>query len=222
MLTLLEIFRILMQQDVIANVDTVVFDLGGVMIDLQPEVCEERFRALGFAQIDSFLGRYVQSGLFLDLECGFITAAEFFDLLRPLCPEAASDTEMQDAFNAFLRDVPVERLRAVHELKQRKRVIALSNTNQVMFNSWIAAKFRADGHTFRDYFTEALLSFEEGTCKPAPYIFDLLIRRFGLDPQRTLFIDDSEQNCEAARSCGLRALHLAEDMDLVKTIERIK
>lgn len=203
------------------EIKAVVFDLGGVMIDLVPERCVERFRSLGFHDIDKYLGRYIQSGLFLELECGRITAAQFYDRLKPLCPGAASCEELQEAFNSFLDGVPRGRLAALRGLREHKRVLALSNTNPVMFHSAIDRYFRQEGLSFRDYFPEAMLSFEQGCCKPDPEIFRVLQSRFDLDGATTLFIDDSEHNCEAARHCGLQALHLAPGMEVVDVINSL-
>lgn len=203
------------------NITTVVFDLGGVIIDLVPERCVEAYHKLGFKDVERYLDRFVQAGMFLDLECGRITAAEFFDMLRPLCPLASTDKEIQDAFLAFLKGLPTERLAALRALRQRKNILALSNTNAVMFHSRLKELFEQEGLHFHDYFHSAVLSFEEGYCKPDPRIFHTLLTRFNLKGEATLFIDDSEKNCEAARNCGLQALHLAPGTEIVEIIESL-
>lgn len=73
-----------------------------------------------------------------------------------------------------------------------------------------------NAHTFRRVrtrfpwfarFQGILVSGEEGLLKPEPEIYALTERRFGLDPARTLLIDDSAANVEGARACGWQALH---------------
>ncbi|PLX38395.1 MAG: 2-haloalkanoic acid dehalogenase [Hyphomicrobiales bacterium] len=62
---------------------------------------------------------------------------------------------------------------------------------------------------FFSHFRDIVVSAHEGVVKPDPYIFDIAIKRFGVDPARTLFIDDRFANVEAARVAGLEALHFS-------------
>jgi putative hydrolase of the HAD superfamily len=200
----------------LTNIDNVVFDLGGVVVNLERERCIEAYKRLGYDQVEKDLDLYVQSGPFLELECGRITAAEFFDYMRPLCPNATCDKDIEQAFTDFLVDLPVERLAAIRELRKHKRVFALSNTNAVMYDSWLDHAFRAEGLTINDYFEGIIASFKEGCCKPEAAIFHALINRYHLDPARTLFLDDSAANCEAAHRCGLQAMQVTTDNDMIK------
>lgn len=195
------------------GIENVVFDLGGVVIDLARDKSVEHLEAIGLRQAGELLDPYVQRGPFLELETGRATAAEFFDNIRALIKadggRDVTDTEIQDAFNAFLVDLPVERLKALRELRSRGfRVFAISNTNPVMFHSWIAEHFRAEGLAIYDYFDGVVTSFETGCCKPDREIFDTLLRRYGLEGDRTLMLDDAPANVEAARRAGLRAVRV--------------
>lgn len=86
--------------------------------------------------------------------------------MRPRCPLAQCDTDIQQAFNEFLVSLPVERLQALRRLRRQCKVFALSNTNPVMFNSWIDNAFRAEGLKMDDYFDGVIASFREHCCKP--------------------------------------------------------
>jgi putative hydrolase of the HAD superfamily len=190
----------------ITGIKNVVFDLGGVVIDLNRLAAVEGFEELGMHDANTFLDQYCQKGTFLDIETGRITAAEFFDTIRQhIGNETIKDKEIEDAFNRFLVDLPVARLRKIRELRERgKRVFALSNTNAVMYNSWIARQFRNDGFAINDYFEGIVTSFAEGVCKPNRRIFEILIERYNLEPSETLFLDDSAANCESAQQLGIR------------------
>ncbi len=203
------------------NIDNVVFDLGGVVINLERDRCVASYKRLGYDAVEKDLDLYVQTGPFLELECGRVTAAEFFDYMRPLCPNATSDKDIERAFTDFLVSLPVERLRAIKKLREYKRTFALSNTNAVMYDSWIDNAFRADGLAIDDYFEGVVASFRERCCKPDPGIFTALIKRYRLEPERTLFLDDSEANCEAARKCGLKAVHVTENYDMIAIVNDI-
>lgn len=206
------------------NIDTVVFDLGGVVIDLRRENAVEALIRLGLKGADEMLDTYCQTGPFLLLETGKLSAGEFFDTIRRACGDSSvSDKQIEDAFNSFLVDLPVERLRALRQLRaDGLRVLALSNTNPIMYHSWIARRFRAEGLTVNDYFDGIVTSFQEGVCKPDKLIFERLVARYGLDPARTLFLDDGEANCRAAEQCGLRAAHVTPQDTMLQIISRIE
>ncbi|MEI3341046.1 MAG: hypothetical protein V8R52_01645 [Coprobacter fastidiosus] len=61
------------------NIKTIIFDLGGVLMDLDKQKCIEAFEDLGFSDITEYLGEYEQKGMFMDLEDGTISATEFRD-----------------------------------------------------------------------------------------------------------------------------------------------
>lgn len=199
--------------------DAIVFDLGGVVIDLDRERCIRAFQALGYGGIVADLDQYTQKGDFFLLESGLMTQAEFMDRMRPRCPLAKDDVTIQNAFNEFLVDLPVERLRAIRLLRGHCRTFALSNTNPVMYNSWIDRAFRAEGLAIGDYFDGIIASFQEHVCKPDTRIFEVLADRYGLDPARVLYLDDAPANVQAARSMGLQAVRVTPEHDMLAIIE---
>lgn len=190
-------------------IKNIIFDLGGVIIDLQRERAVEALSKLGIGQAEELLGEYSQKGPFLLLETGEITSSEFFDMLLPKCKEGTNCCDLRDAFEEFLVDIPVERLRTLERLRDKGyKIYVLSNTNPIMFNHWIAREFRKDGKSINDYFDGVVTSFEEGTCKPDPAIFQKVINRYGLNPAETLMLDDSEKNIESARKVGLQVVRI--------------
>ncbi|MDE6559373.1 MAG: HAD family phosphatase [Muribaculaceae bacterium] len=190
------------------NIENIIFDLGGVVIDLDRDRAVAALTKLGLKEADEMLGLYRQEEPFLGLETGRVTAGEFFDLLREKCP-GATDTLLTDAFNQFLVRIPVERLEMLRRLRMAGyRIFVLSNTNPVMYNSWIANAFRAEGGSINDYFDGIVASFQELTCKPDPAIFSTVARRYGLNPAATLMLDDSDANCRSAAGVGMHALRV--------------
>lgn len=191
------------------SIRNIIFDLGGVVIDLRRENAVDALTELGIRNTDDMLGLYRQEGPFLGLETGRITSAEFFDQMRSLSDKKLTDIQIQDAFNAFLIRLPVDRLRVLQALRNAGyRVFMLSNTNPVMYNSWIARHFRQDGACVNDYFDGIVTSFQENTCKPDPEIFKIVLRRYGLNPLETVMLDDSDANCKAAQSVGMHAIRI--------------
>jgi len=208
----------------LTDYDNIVFDLGGVVMCIDRPRCVAELEAIGLADAASLLDLYKQSGTFLALEEGRITAADFFDELRGKCVSSdVTDRQITDAINSFITALPTERLAALRELRlMGKKVYALSNTNPVMYDTVIAHLFRSEGLEIDDYFDGQILSFREHVCKPEPEIFRRLLRRYSLVPERTLFLDDSIANCEAAERENIHSALIpegAEFMDVLNSID---
>lgn len=208
------------------KIKNIIFDLGGVVIDLDRNRAVEALAALGITDAGTLLGEYGQKGPFLLLETGELTAAGFYDSLISLCRPGTTCTDVQDAFERFLVSLPVERLGAIGRLRrQGYRVYVLSNTNPVMFNHWIDLAFRQEGKTMSDYFDGIVVSYREGMCKPDPQIWRHLMARYGLEPSETLMLDDSAANCASARSLGLEAVQVLKEgpdsvMEIMDRLEK--
>lgn len=195
---------------VISGIKNIIFDLGGVVINLDRNRAVTALQELGLAEADTLLGLYRQEEPFLGLETGRVEAGEFFDLIRSRCP-GATDAQITCAFDRFLIDIPTERLARLRYIRRAGyRTFVLSNTNPVMYNGWITNAFRGEGLTINDYFDGIVASFQELTCKPDPAIFRILLDRYRLNPGETLMLDDSEANCQAARSVGMQAVRIGD------------
>ena len=186
------------------GVRNLLFDLGGVIMNLRRENCVEALEQLGLKEADEMLGLYCQTGPFMQLEEGKITPAEFRAEIRRRIGCEVSDAEMDDAFNRFLLGIPVERLRALESLRKQYKIYMLSNTNAIMFDSKIKTDFQIDGKNREDYFDGMCLSYEEGCAKPDPQIFHNVLDKFCIKAEETLFFDDSQANLEAAARLGFR------------------
>lgn len=201
---------------------TLLFDLGGVIMDIRRENAVAALEALGMKEANDFLGEYGQKGPFLALEKGEVTPEEFRAQVRPMLRPGVTDAEIDAAFDRFLTGIPVERLRALERLHRTRRIYMLSNTNAIMWRGKIAEEFRKDGHDMGYYFDGWVPSFEVHAYKPDAEIFRIARERFGLAPERTLFLDDSEANCRAAAALGFRTAHVrpgTEFMDYIEAAE---
>lgn len=202
------------------KVRNIIFDLGGVVIDLDRSEAIKALENLGLHDASALLGEYEQKGPFLMHEKGEISTSELFDMLLPQCKEGTRCTDIRDAFEQFLRLLPVERLKTITKLREKGfKVYVLSNTNPIMFTHWIDNAFRQEGKSMNDYFDGVVTSFQEKTCKPDPQIFKNLLDRYGLKPEETLMLDDSAANCASARSLGMEAIRIQpEGEDSFKTV----
>lgn len=193
------------------GIKNVVFDLGGVVINLDRDRAVSGLQKLGLEKADEMLGLYGQKEPFYGLETGTRSTAEFFDLMRREMHPGVTDTQITDAFNAFLIDLPPARLEMLRRMRMAGyRIFVLSNTNPVMYNTWIDRAFRQEGGSINDYFDGIIASFQELTCKPDVTIFQTVMRRYGLLGSETLMLDDSEKNCRAAAEAGMHALRVGK------------
>ncbi|MCC8114521.1 MAG: HAD family phosphatase [Bacteroidales bacterium] len=192
-------------------IQNLLFDLGGVIIDLDRNRCVEAFTRLGLKDANSFFGEYSQQGAFAKLEAGQITVDQFHNELRKLLPEGATDAEIDHAFEQFLLDIPEHRLIALQELRQKYGVYLLSNTNPIHWNSIISRQFTKMGLQLDGYFDGVVTSFEAKCCKPSAEIFKYTIDHLKIKPEETLFLDDSLKNLHASEPFGFHTLHVTED-----------
>lgn len=197
--------------DWIYNIKNVIFDLGGVVIDLDRDRAVKALDELGLEDANDMLGLYGQKEPFYGLETGERSTGEFFDLLRSRMTPGVTDTQLTEAFNRFLVDLPSCRLEMLRRMRMAGyRIFVLSNTNPVMFNTWIDRAFRQEGGSINDYYDGVVVSFQELMCKPNVAIFETLMRRYGLNPSETLMLDDSEKNCRAAAEAGAHAFQIGQ------------
>jgi len=202
-----------------------VFDLGGVVLDIRREDCVREMLRLGFSDIDKYLDLYKQTGMILEVETGRITAGEFFDAVRRhVGNPAITDKQIEDAFCAFIAGLPKRRIDALREYRRLgHKLYVLSNTNAVMFHGRIDKLFRqVAGDSIYTVFDGVITSFETGCCKPDAGIFEILMHRFGLKPEETVFFDDGEANCRAARSLGIDSVLVPPEKDFMDLVCREK
>lgn len=189
----------------LTGIRNLLFDLGGVIIDLDQQRCVDALVALGDTRAGEMLGLYGQQGEFRKLEAGEISAADFLGYMRRrIGRDEVSDREIVDAINAFLIGIPVERLQLLRKLRSRFKVMMLSNTNPIMYDTKIADFFAQEGLTVNDYFDEIFLSYQLKACKPDAEIFEKVIEASHIVPQETLFFDDSQKNLDAAAALGFK------------------
>lgn len=203
--------------------DTIILDLGGVLIDLDYYAAATAFVGLGFDNFDMLYSKAKQDNLFDGFETGAIGAAAFRDRIRSLHAQPLSDAQIDTCWNAMLGSIPPERIRLVERLKERYRVLLLSNTNAIHVPAFEKIVAEENGIAdFKALFHGAYYSCEVGMRKPDAEIFHYVLERHQAHTGRTLFIDDSIQHVEGARRAGLHAeyLELAEE-DVVALAGRL-
>lgn len=185
-------------------IKNLIFDFGGVFCRADLDSCIAAFKALGFSDVEDYLNRYAQKGMFGDLEAGKITDQEFLEYVRRHTGREVTYEECRDAWLSFIAGLCEENVAQIPALKDRGyRVALLSNTNPFVA-SWIRNEILGIGLDSYIDRRHQYLSYEMKCMKPANEIFERLLAAEGFIPEETLFIDDSEANLQSARSLGIR------------------
>ena len=201
------------------NIKNIVFDLGGVLVDLDFKNAINGLQQAGFANVKEQLQAFDQDGIFKKFELGEIDSDEFRTAIRKNSTVTLSDEEVDTLWNSMLLEVPRKKLELILELRGKYMVYLLSNTNSIHWDYVCNNAFNYRGFRVNDYFEETFLSFEMHLAKPDKAIFEKVLHEANLLPEETLFIDDSEANCKAAEELGIHAHHYHIGEDLSKIFE---
>ncbi|MFI3286706.1 MAG: HAD family phosphatase [Rikenellaceae bacterium] len=193
----------------LSSIKNIIFDIGGVLIDLDRERCVDSFTRAGFPEADNLIDFYHPAEFFQRLERGEIDADELCDIIRANYSFCGANEQICEAYCDFLDQIPLFKLKMLESLKARGfRLYALSNVNAIVMPK-VRKLFEADGKSIDEYFEKTYLSFEMGCLKPDDIIYQKLIDDSGIVPSETLFIDDSQHNIDAGAKFGLQ-LYLAK------------
>lgn len=188
-------------------IKNIVFDLGGVIMTLDPAEALRRFKALGLSDAERYLDAYTQSGIFGNLEEGKITAEDFRSKLSSLTGHELTFDECKHAWLGYRKDVPQRNLDLLKELRAKGyRLLLLSNTNPFMMDWALSCEFDGKGSSLNDYFDALYLSYRLGIMKPAPDFFRQVLDNENILPEETLFVDDGPRNVEAAGKLGFMTM----------------
>ena len=194
------------------NYKNIIFDLGGVIINIDYTLLVKAFKKLGVENFDELYSQAHQNKLFDLFEKGKISAADFRNEIRKYCNKNLSDVQIDSAWNAMLLDLPEERLKLLQALKKTHRTFLLSNTNEIhmlAINKYLQKMYGISD--LSGYFEKMYLSFEVGMRKPDEEIFEFVLSENKLDPAETLFIEDSIQHIEAAKKLGIQIYWLQKN-----------
>jgi putative hydrolase of the HAD superfamily len=203
--------------------ETILLDLGGVLIDVDYHRTARAFNALGFERFEELYSKAQQNHLFDGFEVGALSPAEFRARIRKLTSSPITDADIDASWNAMLGTIAPERLQLVERLKQRYRVLLLSNTNAIHVPAFTEIVRRENAIAdFKSLFHGAYYSCEIGLRKPQAAAYHHVLDLHGADHASTLFIDDSIQHVHGARAAGLQAEHLElEREDLPALVRRL-
>ncbi len=192
-------------------VKNIIFDLGNVVIRINPELTFIKFKEAGVTNFESMYTILKQSDLFDRLDTGKISLPEFRDTVRRQTGVNLSDEQIDDAWCAMLLDFPDENIELLRKLRPYYKLYLLSNTNQMHIDYYLE-KLRCEKGSplLPELFDRTFYSHEIGYRKPNREAYEYVLQAENLKPAETLFIDDLEHNVIGARRVGIQAyLHPA-------------
>lgn len=191
------------------NIKNIIFDLGGVLLNVNYDLCIAAFLKLGLDGFDAFYSKTRQNRLFDRFEEGKISPADFRNEIRKFLPPNVSDAQIDDAWNVMLLDFPEERVTLLMNMKKNHRIFLLSNTNEIHITKFSEILKRSFGwQDLSAVFEKAYFSHQIKMRKPHEKVFELVLKENNLIAEETLFIDDSPQHVEGAANKGIYALLL--------------
>jgi putative hydrolase of the HAD superfamily len=191
------------------NIKNIIFDLGGVLLNIDFKQTELAFAKLGVGNFNQYYTLQSLSPLFEKLELGLITPEVFYNEFRTVAKVSLMNEEIRDAWNALLINYPLEWIKRLEEIRKNYKIYLLSNTNKIHYDAFIKMFNEQIGTgDFNKYFIKPYYSHEINLRKPEKECFEFVLKSENLNPKETLFIDDSETNVEAAKTVGLNTIHL--------------
>ncbi|MBQ6173580.1 MAG: HAD family phosphatase [Clostridia bacterium] len=183
--------------------DTVVFDVGNVLLRFDPEKIMEEFIPARWH--DAVREHVFHSPYWVAMDHGLLSLAEAADRFAGLLPEIGDEVRAMLVGWTPMKEVVPEGVAALRLCREKgKRVCILSNYGDEAFST------AEENHAFLREADVLVVSSRVGVMKPDPQIYRILTQRCGSSPARTLFVDDNAQNIAEALAMGWEALWAPE------------
>lgn len=205
------------------GIHNIIFDLGGVIIDVDYYRTAEAFAALGAENFEQEFSQGEQKEFFDRFEKGMEDEQSFIDYARKKCAPGTTDEQIINAWNAMLLRIPLRRLQILQQLQLHYNTFLLSNTNVIhekAFNTML--KEVCGFNTISVFFDKVYFSHYVGMRKPEEQIFRKVLDDNGLAAEATVFIDDSIQHIHAAQGLGIQVIHMKPGMSMEEHIFKSK
>lgn len=203
--------------------NSIIFDLGNVLYDVDVQRSVEAFEKHGLKDFDRLYSLQEQSKLFDELETGKIGKQEFIERINKIVDSPLEEDAIINSWNELLIGVPQENFEILLEIKKKYKTLLLSNTNAIhleFINDYMKENFGI--HSLSALFDKAYYSFEVGLRKPGREIYDFVVKENNLDLEATLFIDDNEENVKGAREAGIITHHKTKNESLMDVVRKYR
>jgi glucose-1-phosphatase len=191
------------------NFQNIIFDLGGIFMELDYHRTEQAFINLGIANFSDLYTQHHANPVFEKLETGKISPEEFYDEIRKASGLPITDEQIRDAWNAMLVTFEPAKLEWLTNIALKYKIYLFSNTNIIHYECFQSIFRQVTGRqNFDEYFIKAYYSHDLGLRKPYPESFQEILNREAISAAETLFIDDTPSNIEGANQAGLQTILL--------------
>ncbi len=197
----------------------IIFDLGGVLLDIDFQKSVSAFKNLGIENFDEMFSQFKADELFENLETGKLSEPDFYKAIKKRTKAEITDKEIAFAWNALIIQFRIESLGFLEQLSGSYRLYLLSNTNSIHLKYFKQLFIIETGKPLLDsYFIKAWYSNEVGLRKPGSEIFEFVLQEEKIKAGETLFIDDTISNIETAKKIGFKTHQLlpAERIELLE------
>jgi putative hydrolase of the HAD superfamily len=210
------------KQNIVSEIKNIIFDLGGVIINLDIPKTISEFNKLTNKPFESIYSQLQQTPIFDLFDKGQINETDFFIELNKSLDNPLTDKQLLNAWNAMLLDFPIHRLELLNQLKHRYRIFLLSNTNETHITRFEKDLYQQHGFkNLEPFFEKVYYSCRIGMRKPDREIFDFVLNENTLNASETIFIDDSPQHIDGALKTGITAHLLSKEKDVKSLIEEL-
>lgn len=201
-------------------IKNIIFDLGGVIYDVNYQSTIDAFEDLGIIDASQMYSQKQQLNIFDDFETGKLNSESFINELKKEFPKKVKTVELIAAWNAMLKGLPEHRIDFLIDVAEEYNIYLLSNTNEIHMQQINDEMYKYDFDELPSYFDGAYFSHQMGMRKPNVEIFEKILELEDLDPEETLFIDDSAQHIKGAKKAGLHVYHHIEG-DIAEIFEEV-
>lgn len=192
----------------------VIFDMGGVLIDLDVDACKAAFReGLGYTHADTIIDACHQKGIVGDLEEGNLEPGEFRRLVLTASRPDAVAEDVDRAFWKILVCIQPYKAELLRKMADKYDLYMLSNNNPICLPR-SAAMFAEAGVPLDVVFRKCFMSFEMNALKPSEKFYKAVLAQIDEPAENLLFIDDSQANVDGAVAAGLPAVYYQPGSDL--------
>ena len=205
-----------------SEIKNIIFDLGGVIINLDPNKTISEFNKLSKTPFEAIYTQLQQSTIFDLFDKGHISENDFFLELKNVTQTTATTHELKQAWNAMLLDFPAHRLELLKKLKPHYRLFLLSNTNETHITEFENTLLKTHQlKNLESFFEKVYYSCRMGMRKPDANIFESVLLENNLKANETIFIDDSPQHVEGALTVGIKAYVLPKEKEVEELIKEL-
>lgn len=203
------------------NIKAIIFDMGGVIVDLDIEDCKRAFKEyLGYYRIDELIDPCHQKGIYGDLEEGKISGDEFRSIVLQDSDTGALAENVDKAMWHILTGISPYKVEMLKRLSESYDLYLLSNNNPVCLPR-AKAIFEGAGIPLEKIFRRCFYSFEMKALKPSETFYKAVVREIGIPAEQMFFIDDSQKNVDGAIAAGLPAVYYEPGTDLEALINNV-